>query len=411
MTDYHVTTVGNDANSGLSKALAFRTVKHAYTQASANDTILLYYDAASEHEFFEGALFTLTKNINFIGVDSADVRADDVVINGAATTWNKDEQPVILWTGSYTGRCFEPRTSANIVFRGITLDGSGTTRALISNSGETGIWQAYDCYFRGSDKSNIAESPTIALHRSGDEIHRCFVLGGRRNVNLENGASASFCIFSGSWTYGVNGVGGSDTFYMENCLVLYANEAKNSTIALQDIIYLGSSANIIRNTIAYNNNTTHGIDTADQAWDNVNSWTTDGALYHTTANYAGTKTAEHLELDPLFIDAVAGDFRLQDSSPMLGAGTTGLMDTLTYDLQDVAGSYPIGPYITAPAESPWSFEAGSGSVEQIQSNFVFRSVYSRTREYNRILDAIPFGLATPGPVSLRNRKTAYKVTK
>lgn len=55
---------------------------------------------------------------------------------------------------------------------------------------------------------------------------------------------------------------------------------------------------------------------------------------------------------------------------------------------------------------------GSGKCAPlIGPDFTINNLDSKKCDYQRSGDHIPFGLTTPGPISLRNRKKPYKLEK
>lgn len=409
MATYHVATDGNNANDGLSRVNAWRTAAKAVATAASGSEILFYYDPAVSAEFTEGAELTINNSLVFVGVDSSGVRADDWLTNGANTTWNKDEQPTIIWTGSYALRCIEPQTGDRITLYGMTIHGSGTASNCVTNTATDGNIKAYDCTFRDPSNTAAADYP-VGMTQAGDELHRCLLIGGEHNLNIGSSCSASFCILSGAYDQPVLVNAGTVTAYLNNCLILYGNEDGG---VVNDPIAAGGSGQTILNCISYNNAISYGWDlNRNTGADYTNAWTTNSASFHTTAPYNGTPGANHISSDPQFLDAAAGDFRLSDSSELLTAGTTtNVLGNLTYDLQALTTNYPIGPYIGAPAVSAWTFTEGSNKSGSILSDFTLNTLPAHKSDYNRTLDAIPFGLTTPGPISLKKRNAPYKLTR
>ena len=409
MVTYHVATDGNNANDGLSRANAFRSPKAVVDIAASGSEALLYYDPATDIEFTEGVELTIDNSLIFVGVDSAGVRADDVLTNGANTLWNKDEQPTIIWTGSFTGRCVEPQTGDRFTAHGITFHGSGTAVACVTNTATTSEIRLYDCILRDPNNTASGNYP-LAIMRSSDQAHRCFLIGGEHNLNIGTAATASFCILSGSNDESILLSNGLVQAYIENCLIMYGNADGGST---NDQFVAEGTGQNIKNCIAYNNQSQYGWDITTQTGaDYLNAWTTNSGSFHTVGPYDGSPGANHISSDPQFINPITdGDYRLASTSELLTAGTSaGIVGTLTYDLQAITGDYPIGPYMGLPVMA-WAFTEGSGSCNLIDSDFTINTTGCRKRDYNKAVDAIPFGLATPGPISLRQRNTPYRLTR
>jgi hypothetical protein len=349
MTTYHVATDGSNANNGLTRGTAFRSPKAAVDVAASGSEVLLYYDAATDIEFTEGVELSLTNSLTFIGVDSADVRADDVLLSGAATTWNKNEQPTIIWTGSFTGYCIEPQANAHFTMHGVTLHGSESASQILTDIYTDHLNSRITVYDSTIKKPGSGSHYPLLLNASGSRVLRSLIEGGRWNFYGKSGMgiSASFCIFSGSReeaVYWTTGGPAALKGWVLNSLFVHSNTDgnKNSPI-FSDNVYL-------YNCSFYDNYSKYGIDKDVLTVSTfLNVTQSNPAIFHKSGTYKGTSGSSNHQLDPLFTGVDELDYRLGRSSPILELGwdSTAVIEPnkLTYDLYEVTGSWPIGPYM------------------------------------------------------------------
>lgn len=109
--------------------------------------------------------------------------------------------------------------------------------------------------------------------------------------------------------------------------------ANNTVVDVTDGLDANGSSKVNHYNNIYNTvtgiyvfkNATATLDSENNCYgdDHANCYTIDGTSYSTLAALQAGETIDQLSIvgDPLFVDATAGDYRLQDSSPCRGAGT------------------------------------------------------------------------------------------
>lgn len=204
----------------------------------------------------------------------------------------------------------------------------------------------------------------------GGELNNCLVKNNRATVR---------------WSLG----GGANNATLNNCLVV-----ENWAYPIEGDVPVGGgtqSCTLNNCTLTQNNSV--------QAY---------GGTAHNTIIYGGSKdvtTAYCYTDDPLFVDALAGDFRLQSNSPCINAGFNGLAPTniTPYDLDNnpriLGGIVDIGAYEFVGSSFFISIEAGSHGVVVPEGRMAVDhggslSVEFEPEQYYQVMDVFTNGGST-----------------
>jgi parallel beta-helix repeat protein len=187
-----------------------------------------------------------------------------------------------------------------------TLDGNSTLRYWVDGGGAFGS-TLYNCTLTNNSSEESGGGA------AGCTLYNCTLT---RNSAAVDGGGASGCTLYNCTVVGNSGGGAYGTLY--NCLI--TGNAGESGGALYGCTVVGNDGGVwgtVFNSIIYYN--TGG---------NYNEWT---VLNYCLSTPLPTNGVGNIDADPLFINLVAGDFRLRPDSPCIDAGTN-LTDLLTTDL-------------------------------------------------------------------------------
>lgn len=271
-------------------------------------------------------------------LDGFTIRAGNA--NGA-TASNQDKGGGIIVTGS-----------GNPTFRNCTVRDNTCTfgggAGYVLQAGATFA----DCRFISNNGASFGGA--FDTNNGITSFQRCLFQG---NTAARAGAVESFgganttyinCIFTGNTATGSNGggalwIGSSSTVTARNCTF-----ANNSATQLAGGIRNTGGTSTLGNCILWGNTGPGGMTTANQI---SNSGATTVATYSIVqGSYTGTGNTA---VDPLFVDAAGLDFRLQDASPAIDAGSNSLVPAGT--TTDYAG---LPRFVDLPAVA----DTGSGSA-------------------------------------------------
>lgn len=324
-----VTQQGSDANDGLTWQTAKRTVTAALAAAQGTDEIWVAEGTYNE-TIMPGPALGLYGG--FAGTETArnqrDWKANPTVIDGGGGT-----QPVArVWARDDVIDGFTLRNGTDGVY-------SYSPTAVFSNDTITGNAA------KGADV--VGGTATIAGCRVTGNTYGVYANGGMAVVtnstvsgNTSDGVYASTfgpatvagSTISGNGGKGVNANGGaatitSSTVYGNASDGLYVGVHGKTTIANSTICGNGGSGlysnyglvTLINTIVAFN--AASGLKGTSTSF---TAGTSHNDVYaNVTGNYAGfTPPAGqgNLSLDPLFIDAATGNYRLQGGSPCIDAG-------------------------------------------------------------------------------------------
>ncbi len=384
MATYYAFTTGNDSNSGTSVGSPKRTINAGIALLSAGDTLLLrgIFDEGIENSVPSGTSW------------SNKVR---IAAYPGETVWLK---PLVAFVGN-NGFVIEFTTTRQYIeFDGINLDATFMPYIAVHFDNFGG---ANPNHIRMQNAEIIAGptggAGTVTIASNDNEFIRltvhgggipggcgilctnyAFYLGGSRNL-------VEYCDIYDTTTAGVqifNGGGGS----ADNNIVRYNrihDITKSGDVRLWGVIVVGNNNEVHTNLIyrlnfPYGSSNAgvyvfHGIGTKIYG-NTIYDCTTDGIYLNSSSvsatdvrnnivfsvsgdNFvdggAGT-VADHnlLGTDPLFVNAGAGDFRLQAGSPAIDAGAT--IATIATDivgtLRPKGAAYDIGAYEYTTTVSP-----------------------------------------------------------
>ena len=325
MPTYYVRpTNGSDANDGLSFAAAFSTTQKAATVVAAGDTVRLCAEAVET----PAATISISTSgatpnfITWIGCDASGVELPDgsyYTISGSILAAGTD----IVYCVSELNRfrhmafvnapryCWRVTSSLTTTLTACRFATAGT--ALLGPDGTVGTtMNLIACLLE-----NAPFGTTVASGRQSPSLLGC-VLRNITGAAVAGGAiiipEVSGCVFvnCGTGIVGSNGLSGS---FVDHC-TFYGCE---TAIGLAD-----RTATQLRLRIANCSfvNCTYAIrPQADQT--TITTYFNDHNHFHgCTNNYTGGVTAglNDISGDPLFVDAVNGDFTPGPGSPLIRAG-------------------------------------------------------------------------------------------
>ncbi len=296
----------------------YTTIQAAINAAAGGDTVLVY----------DG---TYVENINFLGL-AITVKS----VNGAAST-------IINGNGIGHGVTFNQREGSDSVLDGFTIlngygNGASWGGGIRCYSSSPTIT---NCIIRGN--TGYAGGGICCDNSSSPVITNCTIsgntafLGGGIFCKTNSSPTIANCIISGNTGTAHSGAIGCDSGcnpIIINCII-----TGNTAGAGGGIYSYLSSPTIVNCTISGNTATTSGggairCQQGDATvknsilWGNVPTEIYREAGDSITVAYSDVNQAEYAGIngnilqDPLFVDPANGDFRLQETSPCIDAGTS-----------------------------------------------------------------------------------------
>ena len=354
MTDYYVDKDnGNDANSGLTEALAKATIQAAVTLATGTrggvpDTIYIQKAAAAYAE-------TVTigdKEMRFVGYQTTITDGVQVPIDGASTRAN-------AFTGTFSSnfcyQWFENLEIYNHTGDGITLNSSSNRATHIINcsihdNGGNGVYTTSNSYgvfvANSAFYNNTGDGLEVALSQVGMRlINSLFYKNGAKGATCDAG-SATNCIFA------ANGTGGliltSRSVGVESC-VFDGNTGEGLYCNL-----VATDSLIARNCV-FSNNTTYGLRSA-----------TSTLYYITDCGFYGNSTAD------INGGVVGVNLNMLTSDPAYVARYNSSTNTnpLNFDYRITNAAYrgltrQLGPFV---GDSDWASFVNIGAQHQSVSS-------------------------------------------
>ncbi len=366
MAFIHITDAGDDGTGdGTTFGTAFATPEKGLTDSAAGttsfgssaDIILLHYSATP----YPGAWSPVIKRGTVMtGVDSAGIRWDNGEHwNTGSPDWvglfTRDERPTIQSTSGTVVAAYEWTS-----WHGLVLDGDGTATLGLAGAGGN-----REVFFTDILVKNIAgvalsalESQSVGIRYHAMDCDSGAVNTSRPQIEI-HGLIAERVSTSGAVSPVSMGGG--------NCIVAQGvvyNCGNGSGAAFN----LTAASSECRNSIAFDNDTAWGF-RSNPTKTNCNSYSSNPASYHTTANYEGGGVpATCLSVDPEFVDAAGGDFTILPTGPMAGSGAalaTPPTGTFARDFVGETWSSPpsIGAYEAPLVAAPVIvFHRGDASV-------------------------------------------------
>ena len=324
---YFVRQTGSDSNNGTSPTTALRTIQAGINKATVGDVV--WVGAGTYNERLTTARSGTSTGHIRIAADTDGFRTGDagaVIVQGASgsssLTMSHDWIDVegITFTGGTTA---VTSTSNASTLRNCLLSNQ-TTHGILVNSGAFNIVNTtisgagtYGVSIAGGNfsavNSVLSNKSTAAIYQSGASsnttIDRCQMISNGYGIHIANGyARVGNSVIRNSTSIGILIIGGTaNADVWNNTIVANGLGAVvwNARITLRNNIIteqswaffaLGSS------TINHNNNL---------YWSNSN-------------NYGGVSAGTgDVYSDPRFLNRVANNFCISDTSPAIGAGTVG----------------------------------------------------------------------------------------
>jgi parallel beta-helix repeat protein len=372
-TSYYVSRTGSDSNVGT-LAAPFRTIKHAVSFLHPGDT--LYIRGGTYAESLQ-----------------------DAIPGGASwtspvTVAAYPDETVILKPTAGTSRVLMFSTSASkyVIVSGLVLDGVNVTNDTVkitrSSGGAANHIRLLNCDIKGGAENNVLISGSSTELVDYNEILNCTIHDNRGVGKLDGShyhgiyCETSNNLFQGNNVYnntgygihvyrssGVNPIACSYNVVSHN--KCHDNGKHGNTGSAGIGAYVGDGNKVFdnlvwtnprgiavdygaSNALIYNNtiynNSAYGIDIADNG-KATGIVVRNNISYQNKVDYSdrGTSTTKDhnlLGVDPIFVNAAAGDFHLQATSRAIGAGIA--LPAVTTDIDSVArpkeGACDIGAY-------------------------------------------------------------------
>ena len=364
----------SSSGDGTSWAQAFKTIPEAIAAATSGDTVLVKYG-------------TYTSSIT---IDGKDIRlaSDDGTHNTYETAATDASQCIIDGENSHRLFTFSNGETLDAVVNGFTiqngrasvgsaieLHSSSVTikNCIIQGNLATAYGGAILC--DGKNSSVTIQNSTISGNSTLDS-------GGGGIILLNCWTSTSTiqnCIISENYAYGS---GGGIRTSNSKLTIVNSTITGNSTGANGGGIFSDSILPTITNTILWNN----GSETA-------------GGATVTYSCVQGGYTGEgNINADPLFVNAAAGDYNLQDASPCIDKGTSS--DAPATDIEgNPRDAHPdIGAYEYIPALPSVDFTASSQSVTEYVGTVTVSATLSAASDQEVTVSCTFGGSATGGGV-------------
>ena len=397
MTTYYVSKGGNDATAvGDDMTKPYLTIAGAIGGASTNgDTI----EIIDEGAYNEGNIDIFENNLTITHTASALGRPK---MHGTGLSGLNDNRAFYVY-GEF------------ITYNGIEFS-DYTDHILKKGDTSYNNFHMSGCFVHNVPKLGSHAFAGDATTKS--TINDCIIF-------LENGSS--------------DGIGVTSNLIFNNCLITSSNNAVSNdawiaagaltvTASFCTIIDRGPGSNgpVIEigkaiNCIVSGGASVDGIASDDHTYNLVyvggNSWRTmadDGNGVGGTGDLSGS--------DPIFTNPyalgsgswVAGFYQLQAASPCVDAGTS-YNATGTIGDHDISGTArpagiaaDMGCFERPP---PTWISYGAEPKTRFGADLVINSIVNLSDQYRRNyaenVEQVPFGLATPGPASLRNRSVPY----
>jgi hypothetical protein len=312
------------------------------------------------------------------------------------SSFDKTQRPIIQFTGG--GYTFDLSGSGFTGFYGMIISNSAGSGGLFTTP--TAQLYGYETTWTGGSFANVTA-------RSGSSFVRCHFKDMRSGIFLNGSGRVEVeaSIFENNSEYHVQKGSGSPTIHLKNCLLYKGCSNGGKTYPIQ--AFYGDDN--LDSSILLDNYSAYGL--PGNTFNSVLVYSSDAATYHTTSNYNGTKGSTDYEFDPQLTDPENGNFVPQasnrfDQGPM--AGLQGGSDLPTKDFNRDPLWNGLGPLNAA---NPWEYIDPATANELIGPDFTINAAEEKSKDRDRNVVVVPFGLTTPGPISLHKRNSSYKLTK
>lgn len=332
MATYYVSdATGDNADTGLTEALAWATIDKAMNVVAAGDTVYVKADG----------VYVEIATIDTVGTSSATITFEGY------TTTPGDGGQATMDLGGTLANCLNDTlasVSAHYVFKNfIFMD---TALANVELSVEDVIFKSCEFKSAGGDgcacgSRTIFENCLFDSNGAAgvDGVGAVFAIGCRFSNNttegIETGAAAFIfdCTFLGNGADAIECLGGNGTFVtVLRCTIDGTGKVTNTGIDLGSSFW---SRALIANNIIYD--CTEGIDCASQGTFFISR---NNLLNNNTTDYPSSRfqTFEgEVITAPQFEDEAGGDYSLGSSSPALDAGYDGYLLNGSTQRADIGG--------------------------------------------------------------------------
>jgi hypothetical protein len=389
MTTYYVAKTGNDANAGTDPASPKLTIGSAISVASTRADVIEIID---EGTYSETQLNIFTNQLTIRHTASALGR------------------PVIDSTG---GNYFAYSYGEFLTLVGLEIQG-GALYTLRKGDSDYDKFHLSGCFIHetpklGSNVFNNASGTPSTIKQSV-----LYFDGTAAGISSENGVEISNCLITAS-------AGTSP--------LVYGYSATTNTASFSTFIHRGASntglivqswSKVINCIVSGEGK---GIGSDDHTYNLLDVDGEDFRNYADSSN-GSAGTGDIIDTDPLFVNgdakgsaaSIAGNYNLQSSSPAIDVGTA--FDSITVDISGTTrpqGTNPdIGCFEYISAEEVWT-EYTTEPTSNFSEDFIMQGYtnLSSNHKFRNAADTkqAPFSSGIKGPTNLRNRSTAYKVTK
>jgi hypothetical protein len=339
MADYYCNSLtGDNAGAGTSGD-PWETLAYAVANVADDDRIILQYASGTAYSIT--SLITIdgtTDRLVITGQDSG-----GLIFADSPGSYNRSERALI--TVDYAGDGIYNTSNSTITLAGLEFDGGGVgSKAYTANS--TGrIVLMWGCYIHDmtSRGANVEGGSTFRETRVSSCPLGVYTLGSLCTFEA--------CIFDNL----------SSSMAVDKSSTLQVHTAENCTFYRCDgvsyVIDTPATNWTITNCLFVDGKTTYGLNGSIQTTGNC--YTSDGGTYHTSGNYNGATTpADDLALDPGFVDAAGGDFRVTNSTVATGGTATSV--ARLFDGTTMPASPPIGALTLDVGDGPWYVDADDG---------------------------------------------------
>jgi alpha-tubulin suppressor-like RCC1 family protein len=348
---FYVSPDGNQIAPYSSLANATRSIQTTVDLAAAGDEVVV-----------AAGTYTLTAPIQIakgITVRSA---------SGAAVT---------TVDGNNATRCFAV-SHADAIVDGFTIThgrdanfGGGVAFGDLYSPAAGGLVR--NCIIKNNDGGQYGGGVWI---NGAGTLRNCLIVNNQASINYGGGVAL--------WKGGV----------VENCTVS-GNQAFRGG-GLMAISDSNGTTPVIRNTIIYGNSASSEYADANISW----SW--GGGTYTNNCASANSSSAPlpgagNITSDPLFVNAAAGNYRLQAGSPCIDTGGnlswTGTAVDLDGQPRVSNGTVDMGAYESVAASAPPAITSGTTATATVGTAFNFQVTASNSPTSFALTGTLPAGLS------------------
>tara|TARA_Y100000593_G_C4308138_1_gene336836 strand:- start:91 stop:1323 length:1233 start_codon:yes stop_codon:yes gene_type:complete len=401
MATYYVSKAGNDSNAGTAKSAPKLTIASAISSVTHGDTVEI--------------------------LDQGTYAEDDLSINynGLTFTHTASELGRAKINAGGNSHAFEFSNVTGTVFRGLEIYNC-SNYALHNNSQAQRTFHITGCFFHdinkltfkaiegnGTSGPNAREPATIfesIIYGDNQGNFSAPILVDGRLYIRNSFITASTDGYVIKNYAGTNTTASFSTFINRHASTTYPVVQATKVI---NCIVSGSSSNL-KGLACDNGSHTYNL---------VNVGGTNFRNLADNAN-GSTGTGEITGQMPIFIDGgaignsanIVGNYNLQSSSPAIGAGAA--YNSINIDISGTTrpqgAAFDIGCFEYISSSPAWT-DYGTQPDPNFSGEFTINTYNNLTSNYklsnSENPGQVPFSLGAAGPATIRQRSTAYSVTK